>query len=84
MRQTLSRGMLMAVIAASAAFLTLTPEPASAGTSESSGICTSLGCGGGSRGCASLTLPAEECEEGVMCCPYEPTYLNCYEKGGVI
>lgn len=48
----------------------------------SSPVCGSIGCGGGPRACADITMGNPACREpGVMCCP-EPEIVveYCYES----
>jgi hypothetical protein len=47
-------------------------------------ICSEVDCAGGPQKCAEVTgtIRNEQCEEGVMCCPFPEEYLRvyCYES----
>jgi hypothetical protein len=51
---------------------------------SSAELCQAASCAGGARKCAELsgTFLPPECEEGVMCCPFEEESfsITCYER----
>jgi hypothetical protein len=77
----LFRSLAIALIACCATLLTSERDAMAQSNAD---FCRAANCTGGDRRCADLyiTLLPAECQEGVMCCPFEEESfsISCYES----